>query len=224
MFLSSLYNVSIFAMNLFNHNASSLLNRYGELWNENHGILFLILQYKCPGKTLNIVYIWIMNIMTPTHKSLFRKMWTMNSKELHFTHCCNWNLEWRLYITLLKDSTSDYDTLLTKCGVDSFRISSLKSMAVEIYKIFNEMSPEYLSLCSKSSIPYSLRDNNKLIQQKNENDHIWIKVFYVLWCPFMEFIASRYKKCREFGKFQNTCKELAGSFVPPYYAVCQLVI
>ena len=33
---------------------------------------------------------------------------------------------------VLKDSVSDYDTLLTKCGIDSFRISSLKSMAVEI--------------------------------------------------------------------------------------------
>ena len=55
---------------------------------------------------------------------------------------------------------------VAKCGVDPFRISSLKAMAVEIYKILNEMSPEYLSLLSKSSIPYSLWDDNKLIQQK----------------------------------------------------------
>ena len=34
---------------------------------------------------------------------------------------------------VLKDSVSDYDTLLTKCGIDSFRISSPKSMALEIY-------------------------------------------------------------------------------------------
>ena len=66
---------------------------------------------------------------------------------------------------VLKDSVSDYDALLTKCGVDSFRISSLKSMAVKIYKILNDISLEYLSLFSKSSIPYSLRDNIKLIQQ-----------------------------------------------------------
>ena len=42
---------------------------------------------------------------------------------------------------VLKDSVSDYDTSLIKCGVDSFRISSLKLMAV---KILNGMSPEYL--------------------------------------------------------------------------------
>ena len=37
-------------------------------------------------------------------------------------------------------------------------------MAVEIYKILNEKSPEYLSLFSKSSVPYFLRDNDQLIQ------------------------------------------------------------
>ena len=38
-------------------------------------------------------------------------------------------------------------------------------MAVEIYKILNNMGPEYLSiLFSKSNVPYQLRDGNKLIQ------------------------------------------------------------
>ena len=66
---------------------------------------------------------------------------------------------------VLKDSISDYETLLSKGGVDSFRISSLKNMAVEIYKILNGMDPKYLSaLFSKASTPYNLRDDNKLIQ------------------------------------------------------------
>ena len=46
---------------------------------------------------------------------------------------------------VLKDSTTYYSTLLSKCGVDSFRISSLKAMTVEIYKILNDKSPEYLN-------------------------------------------------------------------------------
>ena len=38
-------------------------------------------------------------------------------------------------------------------------------MAVEIYKILNGMDPKYLSaLFSKTSTPYNLRDDNKLIQ------------------------------------------------------------
>ena len=76
-----------------------------------------------------------------------------------------------------KDSTSDYYTLLSKCGVDSFRKSSLKAMAVEIYKILNDKRPEYLSLFSKASIPYSLRDDNKLIQQKMTTTTFGIKSF-----------------------------------------------
>ena len=78
---------------------------------------------------------------------------------------------------VLKDSSSDYDNLLSKCGVDSFRISTLKSMAVEIYKILNDMSPQYMSLFSKSQIPYSLRDNNKLIQQRMKTTTFGIKSF-----------------------------------------------
>ena len=69
---------------------------------------------------------------------------------------------------VLKDSISDYDTLLSKGGVDSFRISSLKIMAVEIYKILNGMNPEYLSpLFSRSTTPYKLRDNKSWSSQLN---------------------------------------------------------
>ena len=46
---------------------------------------------------------------------------------------------------VLKDSISDYETLLSKSELDSFRISSIKIMAVEIYKILNDMGPRYLS-------------------------------------------------------------------------------
>ena len=56
----------------------------------------------------------------------------------------------------------------TKCGTDSFRISSSESMAVEVHGNLNDMSPECLSLFFKYSIRYSLRDNDKLIQQKLE--------------------------------------------------------
>ena len=42
---------------------------------------------------------------------------------------------------------------------------SLKTMAVEIYKILNGMDPKYLSpLFSRATTSYNLRDNNKLIQ------------------------------------------------------------
>ena len=49
-------------------------------------------------------------------------------------------------------------------------------MAVEIYKILNGMSPEYLSsLFSKSNVPYQLRDSNKLIQPLKRTTTFGIK-------------------------------------------------
>ena len=66
---------------------------------------------------------------------------------------------------VLKDSFSDYETLLAKSGVDSFRIATIKIMAVEIYKILNDMGPDHLSrLFSKSNNHYQIRDDNNLIQ------------------------------------------------------------
>ena len=66
---------------------------------------------------------------------------------------------------VLKDYVSDYESLLYKSGVDSYRISSIKIMVVEIYKILHDMGPDYLSsLFLKCDVPYQLRDNNKLIQ------------------------------------------------------------
>ena len=86
---------------------------------------------------------------------------------------------------VLKDTTSDYSILLSKFGADCVRISSLKEMAVEIYKILNDKSPEYLSLFSKASILYSLWVNNKLIQQKVRTTIFGVKSFFLLWHTFM---------------------------------------
>ena len=115
---------------------------------------------------------------------------------------------------VLKDSVSDYDTLLTKCGIDSFRISSLKSMAVEIYKILNDMSPEYLSLFSKSSIPYSLRDNNKLIQQKMRTTTFGIKSFSYYGAHLWNSLPVDIKSAVTLGNFKTLVKKLAGSLMP----------
>ena len=123
---------------------------------------------------------------------------------------------------VLKDSVSDYDTLLTKCGIDSFRISSLKSMAVEIYKILNDMSPEYLSLFSKSSIPYSLRDNNKLIQQKMRTTTFGIKSFSYYGAHLWNSLPVDIKIAVTLGNFKTLVKNWQGPSC--HCSVCQLII
>ena len=114
---------------------------------------------------------------------------------------------------VFKDSLSDYDTLLFKCGNDSFRISSLKSMAVEIYKILNDMSPEYLSFFSKSSIPYSLRDNNKLMQQNMRTTTFGIKSFSNYGAHLWNSLPVDIINTVTLGNFK-TLKELVGSLMP----------
>ena len=123
---------------------------------------------------------------------------------------------------VLKDSVSDYDTLLTKCGIDSFRISSLKSMAVEIYKILNDMSPEYLSLFSKSSIPYSLRDNNKLIQQKMRTTTFGIKSFSYYGAHLWNSLPVDIKSAVTLGNFKTLVKNWQGPSC--HCSVCQHII
>ena len=42
---------------------------------------------------------------------------------------------------VLRDSSSEYNTLLYKANVDSFRLHSLKKMVIEIFKIVKEFAP-----------------------------------------------------------------------------------
>ena len=89
---------------------------------------------------------------------------------------------------VLKDSISDYETLFSKSDFDYFRISSVKTIAVEIYKILDGMGPEYLStLFSKSNVPYQLRDGSKLTQPLN-------KISRLFRDPSLEYVTSSYKK------------------------------
>ena len=101
---------------------------------------------------------------------------------------------------VLNVSTSDYNTLLSTCGVDCFRMSSLKAMAVEMYKILNDKSPDYLSLFSISSfhILFEIMIN---WSNKNENDNLWNQFIFLPWRSFMEFAANWYKKCLNFNNF-----------------------
>ena len=66
---------------------------------------------------------------------------------------------------VLKDHTSSYNDLLLKSGFDSFRIYAVKSLMIELFKILEGMTPDYLSeLFVKADNPYDTRDKCKLIQ------------------------------------------------------------
>ena len=124
---------------------------------------------------------------------------------------------------VLKDSISDYDTLLSKGGVDSFRISSLKTMAVEIYKILNGMNPEYLSpLFSRSTAPYSLGDNNKLIQPIKRTTTYGIKSLAYYGTHLWNLLPLDVKGAITLNNLKTLMKKLAGPTCG--CSVCDMVI
>ena len=45
---------------------------------------------------------------------------------------------------VLRDQVSSYDVLLEKAGYEYFRIHAVKLLLVELFKISNKLSPEYL--------------------------------------------------------------------------------
>ena len=65
---------------------------------------------------------------------------------------------------VLKDHNSDYKNILLKSGFD-FRIYVVKCLMIELFKILEGITPNYLSdLFVKADTPYDTRDKNKLIQ------------------------------------------------------------
>ena len=60
---------------------------------------------------------------------------------------------------MLKDHISDYKNLLLKSGFDSFRIYAVKCLMIELFKILEGITPNYLSdLFVKADTPYDTSD------------------------------------------------------------------
>ena len=124
---------------------------------------------------------------------------------------------------VLKDSNSDYETLLAKSETDSFRISSLKTMCIEIYKILKGMDPKYLlSLFSKSNVTYEMRDTHKLIQPLKRTTGFGIKSFSYYGSHLWNMLPLDLKSAVTLSNFKTLIKKWSG---PTYHcAVCTLVI
>ena len=112
---------------------------------------------------------------------------------------------------ILKDSVSDYETLLAKSDVDSFRIATIKIMAIEIYNILNDMGPDYLScLFSKSNTPYQLRDDNKLIQPLKRTTTFGIKSFAYFGTHLWNMLPNHIKNSVSLYDFKSLIRKWLG--------------
>ena len=112
---------------------------------------------------------------------------------------------------VLQDSVSDKETLLAKSGVDSFRIATIKIMAIEIYKILNDMGPDYLScLFSKSNTPYKLRDDNKLIQPLKRTTTFGIKSYAYFGTHLWNMLPNHIKNSVSLYDFKSLIRKWSG--------------
>ena len=83
---------------------------------------------------------------------------------------------------VLKDHTSNYKNLLLKSGFDSFRIYAVKSLVIELFKILEGITPNYLSeLFVKADTPYDTRDKSKLIQSLKRKTTYGLRSFQYMY-------------------------------------------
>ena len=100
---------------------------------------------------------------------------------------------------------------MAKSGVDSFRITTIKIMAVEIYKILNDMGPDYLSyVFSISNTPYQLRDDNKLIQPLKRTITFGIKYFAYFGTHLWNMLPNHIKNSVSLYDFKLLMRKWSG--------------
>ena len=112
---------------------------------------------------------------------------------------------------VLKYSVSDYQTLLATSGVDSFRIATIKIMAIEIYTISNDIGPDYSScLFSKSNTPYQSRDDNKLIQPLKRTTTFGIIYFAYFGTHLWNMLPNHIKSSVSLYDFKSLIRKWSG--------------
>ena len=112
---------------------------------------------------------------------------------------------------VLRDQVSSYDVLLEKAGYESISIHTVKLLFVEMFKIFNVLSPEYLSdIFEKSDNPYCVRDKNKLIQPLKRTTTYGLRSFEYYGSHVWNMLPVHFKSCESISEFKNSIKRWSG--------------
>jgi hypothetical protein len=112
---------------------------------------------------------------------------------------------------VLKDSSSGYQSLLNKAGIDSIRIGIVKMIAVEVYKILNDLSPDYMNtMFVRSTNPYNLRDNNRVVQPRTQSMKYGIKSFRYFGSHLWNSMPLEIKSAISLHNFKQLVKRWVG--------------
>ena len=124
---------------------------------------------------------------------------------------------------VLKGSHSSYEEMLGNLEVDSIRMNGLKKLSIEIYKLLNGLSPDYLSTMSeRSKNPYGVRDKNKLIQPIKKSTNNGLKSFQYFGAHVWNILPTDIKNSLSICEFKNLIKLWPGPSCN--CTVCTLII
>ena len=112
---------------------------------------------------------------------------------------------------VLKDHTSNYKNLLLKSGFDSFRIYAVKSLVIELFKILEGMTPNYLSeLFVKADTPYDTRDKFKLIQPLKRTTTYGLRSFQYYGAQVWNMLPVNMKAAQSLREFKSLIRSWPG--------------
>ena len=118
----------------------------------------------------------------------------------------------RALLFVLKDHISNYKELLLRSGFDSFRIYAAKCLMIELYKILEGMTPNYLSeLFVKADTPYNTRDKCKLIQPMNRTTAYGLRSFQYYGAHARNMLPAHMKAAQSLSEFKSLIKSWPGS-------------
>ena len=107
--------------------------------------------------------------------------------------------------------TNSYNDLLLKSGFDSFRIYAVKSLMIELFKILEGMTPDYLSeLFVKADNPYDTRDKCKLIQPLKRTITYGLRSFQYYGAHVWNMLPINIKAAQSLHEFKSFIRSWPG--------------
>ena len=104
-----------------------------------------------------------------------------------------------------------YKDLLLKSGFDSFRIYAVESLMIELYKILEGMTPNYLfELFVKADTQYNTRDKCRLIQPMKRTTTYGLRSFQYYGAHAWNMLLVHMKAAQSLSEFKSFIKSWPG--------------
>ena len=113
-------------------------------------------------------------------------------------------LQHRALKFIYNDYNSDYETLLRRANIPSLEVARLRSFAIEIFKIYNDLSPIFIS--EGFSIPknqYNLRSGRTLQQRHSNTTKYGLHSFHSFGVKIWNSLPVEMRATTELKTFKN---------------------